>query len=150
MEMPVMVRAAVPGFDSVVDRVPAEVPTGVAGKVSVLEPNTAWGVGAAVPVPAIVAAWGEPEALSATEIEALRLPVEAGVKVTVMRQALSNARLAGQLLVSEKLLGLAPVMEMPVMLRAALPGLERVIVMVADELPTLVLGKVSGFGFSTA
>jgi hypothetical protein len=52
----------------------------------------------------MVAVWGEPVALSATEMEALRMPVVVGVNLIVIMHALSSARLAGQLLVWEKLL----------------------------------------------
>jgi hypothetical protein len=147
MVMPVIVRAAVPGFDSVVDSVPAEVPTSVLANVSVLEVRVALG---AVPVPVSAAVCGEPDALSTTEIAALRLPVAAGVKVTVIMHALSSGRLAGQLLVCEKLLALVPVIEMLVIARAAFPGLARVIVMVAEDAPTMVPGKARGLGLSTA
>jgi hypothetical protein len=96
MDMPVIVSGAVPVFDRVVDCVAAAVPTCVPGKVSVLLVSVACG---AVPIPLSAAVWGEPEALSTTEMEAERLPAEAGVKVTVIRHALSDARLAGQLFV---------------------------------------------------
>jgi hypothetical protein len=150
MEMLVMVRAAFPGLPRLIVMVPDELPTLVPGKVRGFGFSVAWGAGAVVAVPEIVAVWGEPAALSTTEMEALRVPVVVGVKVMVMMHALSSARLAGQLLVWEKLLALAPVMEMLVMVRAAFPGLPRLIVMVPDELPTLVLGKVTGLGFRVA
>ena len=52
--------------------------------MSEVGPNTACGISGGVPVPEMVADCGEPVALSATEIEAVRLAAEAGVKVTVM------------------------------------------------------------------
>jgi hypothetical protein len=99
----------------------------------------------------MVAAWGDPEALSATETVAVKPVVAAaGVKVTVMVQVAAAASEAPQLLVWEKLLALVPATEMLEMVSAAVPGFDNVIGMVGAELPTLVLGKVSGLGLRTA
>jgi len=142
-------RTALPGFVSVRGRVTG-VPTVVLGKANGFGLNTNCGAAGPVPVPVSTAVWGDPVALSATEMLAVSAPVVVGVKVMVIRQALSRGRLAPQLLVWEKLLALEPVMEILEMVRAALPGLESAIAMVPDELPTLVLGKVTGLGLSVA
>src|ERR1035437_2869558 len=97
-----------------------------------------------IPGPVSAAVWGEPLALSTTEMEAEKLAAEAGVKVSVMVQVAPAASEAPQLLVSEKLLALVPVTEMLVMVRAAVPGLESVMGRVVDA-PTIVPGKASGF-----
>ena len=51
-----------------------------------------------MPVPVMTADCGEPAALSATEIAAVRAAAEAGVKVTVMVQAAPAASEVPQLL----------------------------------------------------
>jgi hypothetical protein len=147
MEMPVMVSGAVPGFDRVVDCVVAEVPTSVLGNVSVLEVNVACG---AVPVPVRAAVCGEPVALSTTDIEALRLPAEAGVNVTVMVQLAPAASEVPQLLLSPKLLELVPMTEMLVMVSAAVPAFDSVIGKAVAAVPIKVPGKASGFGVRAA
>ena len=146
-EMPVMVRAAVPGFDSVMGSAVAAVPTSVLGKGSGLGLSTACG---AVPVPVITADCGEPVALSATEMAAVRLPVDPGVNATVMVQVAPAASEPPQLFDCPKLLALVPVTEMLVMVNAALPGLDSVIGMVDAGVPTNVPGNASGLGLSTA
>jgi hypothetical protein len=85
---------------------------------------------------------GEPAALSATEIEAPRLPAETGLKVTVIVQVAPTASEVPQVLLCPKLLELAPVTEMLVMVRATVPGLDRVVDWVVAEVPTNVLGNV--------
>jgi hypothetical protein len=81
-EMLLMVRAALPGLESVMGRAVAEVPTSVPGKASGLGLSVACGVGAVVPVPVRVAVCGEPVALSDTESCAEKLAAVAGVNVT--------------------------------------------------------------------
>jgi hypothetical protein len=93
---------------------------------------------------------GEPVALSTTDIEALRLPTEAGVKVTVMVQLAPAASEVPQLLLSPKLLEFVPVTEMLVMARAAAPGFDKVMGSAVAAVPTSVPGKASGFGLSAA
>ena len=146
-EMPVMVSAAVPGLDSVMGRVDAGVPTRVLGKASGLGLSTACGW---VPVPVTAADCGEPVALSATEIAAVRLPADPGVNVTVMVQVALAASEVPQLLLSPKLLALVPATEMLVIVSAAVPGLDSVIGSAVAAVPTSVLGKARGFGLSTA
>ena len=106
--------------------------------------------GVAEPVPDRLTDCGEPVALSATEIAALRLPADAGVKVTVMVQVALAANEEPQLLVSPKLLAFVPVTEMLVMVRAAVPGFDSVMGKAVAGVPTSVLGKASGLGLSTA
>ena len=89
-------------------------------------------------------------ALSTTEIDALRLPVEAGVKVTLMVQGAPAASEAPQLFDWPKLLELVPVTEMLVMVSAAVPEFDSVIGKAAAAVPTSVLGKASGLGLSVA
>ena len=81
---------------------------------------------ALVPVPERVTAWGLPLTLSVMDSEAVRLPLAAGLNVTLTEQlALAPSELP-QVLVWVKSLALAPVSAMLVMLIAALPVLFRV------------------------
>lgn len=146
-EMPVIVSGAVPGFDSVMGNGVAAVLTVVAGKASGLGLSTACG---AVPVPVIAADCGEPVALSATEIAALRLPAEPGVNVTEMEQLAPAASDVPQLFVSPKLLAFVPVTEIPVIVSAAVPGFDSVIGNGVAAVLTIVAGKASGLGASAA
>jgi hypothetical protein len=57
---------------------------------------------------------------------------------------------APQLFDCPKLLALAPVTEMPVIVSAAVPGLDSVIGNAVADVPTRVLGNARGFGLSTA
>lgn len=93
---------------------------------------------------------GDPEALSTTEIAALRPPAAAGVNVTVTVQLAPAATEAPQVLVWPKLLALVPVMEIAVIVKAVVPGFDNVIGIVAAELPTFVFGNVNGLGLNTA
>lgn len=88
--------------------------------------------------------------MSATEIEALRLPAEAGVNATVIVQLPPPASDVPQLLVWPKLLAFVPVTEMLVIVSAADPGFDSVIGSVVAVVPNSVLGNASGFGLSTA
>lgn len=96
------------------------------------------------------AEWGEPEALSATEIAAVSAAAEAGVKVTVIVQLDPAESDAPQLLVWPKLLALVPATEMLVIVSGAVPGLESVMGRGVAAVLTSVAGKASGFGLSTA
>jgi UDP:flavonoid glycosyltransferase YjiC (YdhE family) len=104
----------------------------------------------AEPIPEMAADCGEPPALSATEIEAVRLAAEAGVNVTVIVQVAPTASELPQLFDCPKLLAFVPVTEMLEMVRAAVPGFDNVMGSAAAAVPTRVLGKASGFGLSTA
>lgn len=149
-EMLVIVSAVLPGFDNVMGRGVADVLMVVLGKASGFGLRTACGTSGAVPVPVTAADCGEPAALSAMEIAAVRAAAEAGVKVTVMVQVAPAASDAPQLLLWPKELALAPVTEMLVMLRGAVPGLDSVMGRAVADVPTVVLGKASGFGLRTA
>ena len=94
------------------------------------------------PVPVRVINCGLPAALSKMATEALRLPADAGVKVTLIVQLLSAATEAPQLLVTVKSLALAPVAAIPAMFNAALPVLFRVTDCAALVVPRFWLGKV--------
>lgn len=149
-EMPVMASAVLPGFANVMGSGDAAVLMVVLGKASGLGVSTACGISGAAPVPVRASDCGEPVALSAMDMAADRLAAEAGVKLTVMVQLDAAASDEPQLLVSPKLLALAPVMEMLAMVRAAFPGFERVMGSGVAEDPTVVLGKASGLGVRTA
>jgi len=116
------------------------------GNVKALEDNDATGAGAAVPVPVSVALCGEPVALSVMLMEAAYVDVEAGVKVSERVQVEEAARVVPQVVVSAKSEGLAPPSTMALMVRLALPMLERVRVWVSAVVPTLVVGNASAEG----
>jgi len=127
-EIPVMLSTALPVFESVRVCAAEVVPAVVLGKVSVPPDKEATGAGAGVPVPVSAAVCGEPVELSATVRVALKVVAEAGVKVTEIAQVEDAARDEPQVLVWAKSEGLDPVSEMPVMLSAALPVFESVMV----------------------
>jgi hypothetical protein len=79
-----------------------------------------------VPVPERLTVCGLPEALSVRVTAAVRVPLAAGVKATLIVQVAPAAKLDPQLLVSAKLLPLVPETAMLVTLKAALPVLVRV------------------------
>src|SRR5436190_5986550 len=81
---------------------------------------------AASPVPVRLTACGLPLALSVTLNVALLVPLAVGVKVTLIVHCAPAATDVPQLLVCPKSPLLAPVMEMLLMLRLAVPVLERV------------------------
>src|SRR5205085_9850430 len=86
-------------------------------------PSTSW-PRAATPVPLKATVCGLPHALSLIERLALRLPVAAGVKVTLMVQVAPAARvfgLLGHVLVWAKSPELVPAKLMLLMVKAALP-----------------------------
>jgi hypothetical protein len=105
---------------------------------------------AVAPVPVNVALWGEPVALSVTEIAAVSAPIAVGLKFTVIVQLPPAATLVPQLLLWAKLLIFAPVTEMLVMVSAPVPGFESVNGNAVAYAPTTVLGKASGLGLSVA
>jgi hypothetical protein len=104
----------------------------------------------AEPIPEMAADCGEPAALSAAEIAALKVAADAGVKVTVMVQVAPAASEAGQLLVWPKLPALVPVTEMLAIVKAAVTGFDSVMGKAVAAVPTSVPGNASGFGLSTA
>src|SRR6266699_4813635 len=123
--MLVMVNAAPLGFESVTAWAALVAPTFWFPKDSELGER----LGGAIPVPETPAVWGLLLALSVTVRIALREPVAAGVKVTLMVQVPLAARvegLRGQLLVCPKSPGLVPVKPMLVMVSAVTVGFESV------------------------
>ena len=104
-----------------------------------------------VPVPVRMTVCGLPVALSATEIDALNVVAELGVKVTEMLQVAATARVDPQVFAEiAKSAELAPASEMLVRLSVALPGLESTVLREAEMLPTVVLGKERLVGVRTA
>ena len=137
MLMLVMLTAVLPVLESVSVWAAEVVPTGVVGKVRFpAESETT------VPVPANMAVCGELAALSATEIEAVKLAAEAGVNVTAIVQVVAVASALGQLVVSAKSDGLVPVMLMLVMFSVVVPVLESVKTWAVAVEPTAVFAKV--------
>jgi hypothetical protein len=106
--------------------------------------------GGVTPVPESAEVCGDPAALSATLIVAVKLAAEAGVNVTEMVQLAPAASELPQVLVCAKLLGLVPATLMRVMVNGALPGLERVAVCAELVVPVVWLGKLRDVGESTA
>jgi hypothetical protein len=143
-----MVNAALPVFVSVVDIALAVVLTVVFGKASMVGENDAPG---AVPVPVSVTVCGLPVALSVTEIAALKLAAEAGVKVTEIVQVAVTASVIPQVLAEiVKSVGFVPVSVMLLMVSGALPELVRTVDIAVAVLLTGVLGKASVVGESEA
>jgi hypothetical protein len=110
--MLVIVRAALPELLTVTDWTALDVLTGVFPKDR-LDGEAL--TEAEVPVPDRGTDWGLPVALSATLIEAERLPLAAGVKVTLTVQLAPAATDVPQLLVWEKSVALTPKIAMLVM-----------------------------------
>lgn len=81
MVTPLIASAALPVLLSVAESAAEVTPTVVLGKAAGAV-SEAMGAATAVPVPVRAAVCGEPVALSATEIVAVKLVAEAGVKVT--------------------------------------------------------------------
>ena len=120
-------------------------PTFTLAKVKVpgFTPMTA---AAAVPTPFRAADCGLCGALSATARVPVCVPAAVGLKVTLMEQFAPAASCAPQLLVCRKL----PVIEIPEMLRAAVPVLERVMAIGALVEFTICEGKLSVLGDKAA
>jgi hypothetical protein len=93
------------------------------------------------PVPERVTVCGLPLALSATLSAAVKEPLAAGVKVTLIVQLPPAATLAPQLLLCAKSMGFAPVSAIPLILKAPLPVLLKVTVWAALVAPTAWLPK---------
>ena len=79
METALIVKVAVPGFVTVMDSAELDVLISWFAKLHDVGENEICG---AVPVPVKATVCGEPEAVSVTEMDALRLPVADGVNVT--------------------------------------------------------------------
>ena len=124
--MLVMVSAVPLGFESVTALAVLVMPTLWLPKSGTGEGER---LGGATPVPETPAVWGLLLALSVTVNVALREPVAAGVKVTLMVQVPLAAKvegLRGQLLVCPKSPGLVPVKPILVMVSAVAVGFESV------------------------
>jgi len=104
----------------------------------------------ATPVPASVAACGEPAALSDTAIEAERLPPADGLNVTLIEHDPPAANVVPQVLVEEKEPAFVPAIAIPLMASGPVPGLDNVMVCAADVDPTIVLANVRDVGERTA
>jgi hypothetical protein len=74
-----------------------------------------------MPDPERVTAWGLPVALSAIDTEAERLPVAAGVNVTLIEQPAPAMREEPQVVVWAKSPELTPVIKIPEILSVAFP-----------------------------
>jgi hypothetical protein len=109
------------------------VPTDCAAKVRLEEVRLTTGPD---PVPDKPIACGLPTALSAILIAAERLPTAAGVNVTVTVQSTPAVNVPGQVLVSEKSPGFAPVTLMPEISRLVFPVLVSVTDCEALVVPT--------------
>ena len=105
MVMLLMVRVALPGFDSVIDCAVAVVPTVVLGKGRLVGLSKACGNSGAVPVLLSVAVCGVLAALSVTETVAEKLAALVGVKVTEMMQLAPAAGFLRKLWFSQSPLG---------------------------------------------
>ena len=97
---------------------------------------------ALAPVPARATDCGLPVALSVKVSVALKDPLAAGVKVTLILQLAPAATLDPQLFVSAKSLGFVPAIEIAVILKAALPELLNVTVWAELVVATVWLAKV--------
>jgi hypothetical protein len=99
-----------------------------------------------VPVPERLTLWGLPMALSVKETAAVRDPLAAGVKVTLIVQLPPAATLAPQVLVWTKSPGLAPERAMLEIVKAAEPVLFSVTAWAVLVVPTDWLAKVRLLG----
>ena len=106
--------------------------------------------GGTVPVPVRELVCGEPDALSATESEPLKLPVAEGVNVTAIVQLVPGASVEPHAVVSAKSLGFIPVRVMPEIMSEALPPLLSVNVCVALVVPLVTLPKLAVDGVRVA
>jgi len=75
--------------------------------------------------------------LSATESVAVKLAIDAGVKVTEMVQLAETAKVVPQVVVSAKSVGSAPAIEIAMPFREALPVFDNVIVEAALDVFTV-------------
>ena len=89
-----------------------------------------------MPVPERLTDWGLPVALSVMARAAVRLPLAAGLKVTLMVQLAPAARLDPQLLVWAKSLALVPKTAMLEIFKAEVPELLRVTAWAVPLVPT--------------
>jgi hypothetical protein len=135
---PVMLSAALPVLLRVMVWEGLTTPTGSFPKLRLLGERPTPGL---APVPDRAIVCGLPLALSATLTAAVKEPLAAGVKVTLIVQLPPAATLAPQLLLCAKSLGFAPVSAIPLILKAPLPVLLKVTVWAALVAPTAWLPK---------
>ena len=121
----VMLKAALPVLLRVTVCAVLVIPTGWLPKARLLAERLTT---TAVPVPERLTDCGLPLALSVMLTEAVRLPLAAGVNVTLMVQLAPAATELPHVLVWAKSLALVPVKARLVMLKAAVPVLLRVTV----------------------
>lgn len=125
--MLVMLRAAVPLLVRVTVCAWLLAPTVCEGKVRVVGERVIPGAAAAaVAVPVNATSCGLPAALSAIDSEAVLLPVDVGLKTTLMAHEAPTATLEPQVLVSLKSPASVPVTLIPVIASEAVPLLVRV------------------------
>jgi hypothetical protein len=132
-KLPVLVIAeiasgALPVFESVVVWARLVVPTNWPPNARLAGESIAIG---AVPVPVSETVCGLPEALSVTVTEPDRVPMVAGVKVTLIVQVAPTASVVPQLFVSAK----SPVIVIPEMVNGAVPVFESVALCVGLAVP---------------
>ena len=121
----VTLKDALPEFARVIVWAVLVVPTDWLPKARLVDERLTTAA-ALVPVPERVTAWGLPLTLSVMDSEAARLPLAAGLNVTLTEQLALAASELPQVLVWVKSLALAPVSAILVMLIAELPVLFRV------------------------
>ena len=119
--MPVMFSVAVPGFDNVTTCGPLVPPVVWLPKDTLDGDKTACG---ATPVPESAAVWGDPVALSLTEIAAVSVPDTAGTKVTDRLQLAPAARVEPHPLFKLNDDAFGPVTLMLLIFSVAWPGLD--------------------------
>ena len=100
----------------------------------------------ALPVPVSVAVWGLDGSPSLIERVAVRVPVAAGVNVTLTVQLAPPARLDPQVFVCPNSVGFVPLKLKPVMAMAAVPPFVTVTVLAVLVLPTTVELNVMDLG----
>lgn len=100
----------------------------------------------ALAVPETLMTWGEPGALSVSEMVSERGPEAVGMKVTEMAHVPMAGTAAVQVFVLVKSPGLLPAAAMEEMVRAPVPVLVTVTTMGVLEAPWVVAGKATGLG----
>ena len=123
----VMLKAALPVFESVIAWAALVVPTFWLANVNEVGDRDAVEVDVETPEPVRAAVCGLPVALSVTVTVAVLVPDAVGLNVTLIVQVPPAATDVPHVLLSAKSPLLVPVMAMLVMLRAAFPVLESVI-----------------------
>src|ERR1700734_725290 len=118
---PLMFNASVPGLESVLVIAALVVPAEVLGKVRLVGDKTACATSASVPVPANAIVCGDVAALSATLMEAEKVPVAAGRNKAEIVQLAPADREMPQLFVAAKSAAFAPASVMPERFSVSVP-----------------------------